>query len=96
MFPVNIDVDEEESIQTCFIRRKDRRNFPIDKILYKCRATSQKVEGDGICYTRLIKGKEFFLFHEGDKWFIEAKGGKNDFILQANRRNCSSRYQRFQ
>ena len=29
--------------------------------------------GDGIRYTVMIRGKESFLFHEGDKWFVEAK-----------------------
>ena len=24
-------------------------------------------------YTVQIRGKESFLFHEGDKWFVEAK-----------------------
>lgn len=48
-------------------------DFQIDQILYKCRATSKKVGGGGIRYTVMIKGKESFLFHEGDKWFVEAK-----------------------
>ena len=47
--------------------------FQIDQILYKCRASSNKVGGGGIRYTVMIKGKESFLFHEGDKWFVEAK-----------------------
>lgn len=47
--------------------------FQIDQILYKCRATSKKVGGGGIRYTVQIRGKESFLFHEGDKWFVEAK-----------------------
>ena len=33
----------------------------------------QKVGGGGIRYTVQIRGKESFLFHEGDKWFVEAK-----------------------
>ena len=59
----------------CFIRWKDGLIFQIDKVLYKCRATSKKVGGGGIRYTVLIRGKESFLFHEGDKWFVEAKEG---------------------
>ena len=70
---VNLDVDEEGAIQTRLIRWKDGLIFQIDQILYKCRATSKKVGGGGIRYTVMIRGKESFLFHEGDKWFVEAK-----------------------
>ena len=70
---VNLDVDEEGAIQPRLIRLKDGLIFQIDQILYKCRATSKKVGGGGIRYTVMIKGKESFLFHEGDKWFVEAK-----------------------
>ena len=70
---VNLDVDEEGAIQPRLIRWKDGLIFQIDQILYKCRATSKKVGGGGIRYTVMIKGKESFLFHEGDKWFVEAK-----------------------
>ena len=70
---VNLDVDEEGVIQPRLIRWKDGLIFQIAQILYKCRATSKKVGGGGIRYTVMIKGKESFLFHEGDKWFVEAK-----------------------
>ena len=34
----------------------------------------RKLYGDGgIRYTVMIRGKESFLFHEGDKYFVEAK-----------------------
>lgn len=52
---------------------EERSDFQIDQILYKCRASSKKVGGGGIRYTVMIRGKESFLFHEGDKWFVEAK-----------------------
>ena len=51
--------------------------FPIDRIIYKCRAASQKVGGGGIRYTVLICGKESYLFQEGNKWFVEAKENRN-------------------
>ena len=70
---VNLDVDEEGAIQPRLIRCKDGLMLQIDHILYKCRATSKKVGGGGIRYTVMIRGKESFLFHEGDKWFVEAK-----------------------
>lgn len=73
---VNLDVDEEGSICPRFIRWRNGRIFRIDELRYKCRATSQKVGGGGIRYTVLIQGKEAYLFHEGDKWFVEEKEGQ--------------------
>ncbi len=48
-----------------------------NRIIYKCRAASQKVGGGGIRYTVLICGKESYLFQEGNKWFVEAKENRN-------------------
>ena len=70
---VNLDVDEEGVIRPRLIRWNNAQFFQIDHILYKCRASSKKVGGGGIRYTVMIRGKESFLFHEGDKWFVEAK-----------------------
>lgn len=70
---VNVDVDEEGTIHPRMIRWKNGLNFPIDQIVYKCRATSDKVGGGGIRYTVKIRGKESYLFQEGSKWFVEAK-----------------------
>lgn len=70
---VNLDVDEEGVIRPRLIRWNNGLIFQIDQILYKCRASSKKVVGGGIRYTVMIRGKESFLFHEGDKWFVEAK-----------------------
>ena len=70
---VNLDVDKEGAIHPRFIRWDNGLVFQIDQILYKCRATSKKVGGGGIRYTVQIRGKESFLFHERDKWFVEAK-----------------------
>lgn len=70
---VNLDVDEEGTIIPMLIRWKDGRVFQIEQLKYKCRASSNKVGGGGIRYTVMIRGKESFLFHEGNKWFVEAK-----------------------
>lgn len=70
---VNIDVDEEGKVYPRLIRWKNGLVFPIDQVLYKCRASSQKVNGGGIRYTVKINGQESFLFHEGEKWFVEEK-----------------------
>lgn len=70
---VNVDIDKEGCIYPRFIRWQDGLIFQIDQVLYKCRAASKKVGGGGIRYTFMIRGKESYLFHEGDKWFVEAK-----------------------
>ena len=72
---VNVDVDEEGVMHPRFIRWTDGLIFNIDQILYKCRARSKKVGGGGIRYTIMVKGKESYLFREGEKWFVEAKEG---------------------
>ena len=71
--PVTLDVDKEGTIIPMLMRWKDGRVFQIEQLKYKCRASSNKVGGGGIRYTVIIRGKESFLFHEGDKWFVEAK-----------------------
>lgn len=70
---VNLDVDEQGTVYPRLIRWCSGRIFQIEQLKYKCRASSQKVGGGGIRYTVVIKGKEAYLFHEGDKWFVEAK-----------------------
>lgn len=70
---VNVDIDKEGCIYPRFIRWQDGLIFQIDQVLYKCRAASKKVGGGGIRYTVMIREKESYLFHEGDKWFVEAK-----------------------
>ena len=65
--PVTLDVDKEGAILPRLIWWDNGVIFQIDQILYKCRATSKKVGGGGIRYTVQIRGKESFLFHEGDR-----------------------------
>ena len=74
---VNVDVDQKGCVYPRYIRSENGLVFPIDRIIYKCRAASQKVGGGGIRYTVLICGKESYLFQEGNKWFVEAKENRN-------------------
>ena len=71
---VNVDIDQEGVIHPRLIRWTNGRIFQIDQLKYKCRASSSKVSGGGIRYTVVIRGKETFLFSEGNRWFVEAKG----------------------
>lgn len=70
---VNLDVDQEGVFHPRYNRWENGLIFQIDRILYKCRASSKKVVGGGIRYTVLIRGRESYLFQEGSKWFVEAK-----------------------
>ena len=70
---VNVDIDEEGVVQPRAIRWRGGRSYRIDRVLYKCRAASQKVGGGGIRYTVQINGQETYLFNEGSKWFVEAR-----------------------
>lgn len=70
---VNVDIDEEGTVYPRSIRWGNGQIFPIEKILYKCRALSNRVGGGGIRYTVRIWGKETYLFQESNKWFVEAK-----------------------
>ena len=54
---VNVDIDEEGSVQPRVIRWRGGRAFPIERVLYKCRASSNKVGGGGIRYTVQINGR---------------------------------------
>lgn len=70
---VNLDVDEDGVIYPRYIRWSNGKLFQIDQLLYKCRATSSKVSGGGIRYTVMIQGRQTYLYHEGNKWFVEAR-----------------------
>ena len=70
---VNADIDKEGVIHPRFIRWDNGLIYQIEEIVYKCRAASKKVGGGGIRYTIRVKGRESFIFREGDKWFVEAK-----------------------
>lgn len=70
---VNVDIDEDGTIRPRMIRWNGGHSYRIERVLYKCRASSNKVGGGGIRYTVQISGRETYLFNEGSKWFVEAK-----------------------
>ena len=70
---VNVDIDEDGTIRPRMIRLNGGHSYCIERVLYKCRASSNKVGGGGIRYTVQISGRETYLFNEGSKWFVEAK-----------------------
>ena len=70
---VNVDIDEDGTIRPRMIRWNSGHSYRIERVLYKCRASSNKVGGGGIRYTVQISGRETYLFNEDSKWFVEAK-----------------------
>ncbi|MFI3326117.1 MAG: hypothetical protein R3Y35_08065 [Clostridia bacterium] len=56
---------------------EDGEVYLIDRLLAVCKASSLKVGGCGTRYSVRIYGKEKYLFHEEDKWFMEIKENFN-------------------
>lgn len=52
---------------------KNGKTFEIDKVLDIRPAPSLKVGGQGMRYTCRIHGKETYLWHDEESWFVEAK-----------------------
>ena len=67
--------DEEGTIQPLQIVWEDGKVFDVDRVIYRCRASSTKVGGTGMRYTIRISGKETFLYYSEDenRWFVEGK-----------------------
>ena len=65
--------DKSGFIRPLEVTWEDGQKFEVDRVRHICRAASTKVGGCGIRYTVSICGKDTFLFHEDDKWFVEAK-----------------------
>lgn len=59
------------TVKPLAIRWVDDRVFEIDRILDVRPAPSLRGGGHGIRYTCRIRGKEFFLFDELGRWFVE-------------------------
>lgn len=70
---VNAAIDPDGKFYPRLVRWGNGTIFEIGEIECRCRAKSDKVEGGGIRHTAVIGGKESLLYHEGDKWFVEAK-----------------------
>ncbi len=52
---------------------EDGQVYEIDRVRTRRRAAATKVGGVGLRYTVVIRGRETYLFHEENKWFVEAK-----------------------
>ena len=70
---VILKTDKEGVIRPLTIVWEDGKTFEIDRVKAICKAASLKVGGCGTRYTVVIEGKETYLFHEDERWFVEAK-----------------------
>ncbi len=64
---------KEGIIRPLSITWEDGMTYDVDRVKHICKAASTKVGGCGTRYTVVIEGKETYLFHEDDRWFVEAK-----------------------
>ena len=63
--------DENGKIKPVSITWTDGREFAIDRITDVRMAPSLKGGGLGIRYSCRVRGREFFLFCDEGKWFVE-------------------------
>lgn len=70
--PVTVRCDEDGKLHPQIIEFEDKK-YRIDKILDVRRAACQSVGGVGDRYTCRIHGKETYLWHEKERWFVSAR-----------------------
>jgi len=70
---VDAHFDTNGKILPTSIVWEDGRKFEIDRITDIRRAASLKAGGVGIRYTCRIRGKQTYLYHEENHWFMEGK-----------------------
>ena len=62
------------SIRPLMLRAEDGPAVKIDRITDAREAPSLKAGGQGMRYTCMAEGRQFYLFHDDIYWFIEADG----------------------
>lgn len=55
------------------IRWEDGTLFAVDRVVDIRKAAATKAGGCGLRYTVRIRGKQTYLFLDGDRWFVEGK-----------------------
>ncbi|VBB05552.1 Hypothetical protein LUCI_0762 [Lucifera butyrica] len=65
--------DIEGKIRPLSLKWEDGRVFEIDRVLDARQAASLKGGGCGMRYTCRIGRREFFLFCDEGRWFVEKK-----------------------
>lgn len=63
--------NSDGSTKPLAIHWTDGRTFEIDRLIDVRQAPSLKGGGLGMRYTCRIRGKQFYLFDEEGRWFVE-------------------------
>lgn len=58
------------------IRWEDGTLFAVDRVMDIRKAAATKAGGCGLRYTVRIRGRQTYLFLDGDRWFVEGKDEK--------------------
>lgn len=68
---VTAEHDELGKVRPLVITWTDGKRYEVDKLLDVRLAPSIKGGGLGMRYTCRVMGKEFYLFEESGRWFVE-------------------------
>ena len=71
---VLVDVDEVGRMRPLKIYWEDGRSFDVDRLLDVRWASARDVGGQGMRYTCRVRGRQVYLFEDGGRWFVEARG----------------------
>ena len=69
---VRADHDIGGKITPLKFREAEGETYLIDRITDVRPAASERTGGHGMRYTCRVQGKQIYLFHDRDIWFIEA------------------------
>ncbi len=70
---VTVRHNKQGQITPLIMHWHDGRQWLVDRVLDVRQAASQIAGGLGTRYICRIAGKQVYLFHDEDKWFIEGK-----------------------
>jgi hypothetical protein len=68
---VTAEYDVDGNVRPVLIKWEDGRTFSIDKVLDVRQAPSLKGGGLGMRYTCRIFGRQYYLFNELGRWYLE-------------------------
>ncbi len=71
---VIVDISEEGVVTPLVIVWETGVRYHIDRVLDRRQAHSLKTGGTGMRYTIRVNGQATYLWCEGERWFVEAKG----------------------
>ena len=66
----------EGQVMPRYVRWEDGTLFTVDRVVDIRKAAATKAGGCGLRYTVRIRGRQTYLFLDGDRWFVEGKEAK--------------------